>query len=363
MTKLLVLITAVAALGSVAVLALSPSAGKLGDQQAADLASETPRIDGCVPVLDAGALEAEPTGPFRRAVVKANFLREAEGKENATAGSDRSTSAAVATCGGVLGEKTKTSSADDNELAAARSLEDRMAQIQQDFQAALPAPPATIPTSELPNRVCSTDAKGVVLPSILSEEPVSSSRSQPATGITRDTESGAAPRSLAMTTTHDGDSRVPVPSEPGKLSDRKTVPAIPSARVAQRLIPPAETVPAPEASPNRGPYPQCRYLGCTRPLADRDCLVCEEIQHYDYFPAIHGYYYFAPYNAIKVPCQQAFGTRFGGDPRVPYANGVFQTVYAEYWATHPVPAGRLPAATLPEEVPSPEASNPFEDPE
>ena len=363
MTKLLVLITAAATLGSVAVLALSPSTGKLGDQQAADLASETLRIDGGAPVLHAGALAAEPTGPFRRAVVKANFLREAVAEENATASSDRSTSAAVATCGKVLGKKTTTSSDDDNELATAHSLENRMAQIHQDLQTSLPSPPTTIPTSELPNRMCSTDAKGIVLPSILSEEPVSSYRSQPATGIRRDTESGAARHSLAMTTTHDGDSRVPVPSEPGKLSDRKAVPAIPAARLAQRLMPPAETGPVAEVPSNHGPYPQCRYLGCTRPLADRDCLVCEEIQHYDYYPAIHGYYYFAPYNAIKVPCQQAFGARFGGDPRVPYANGVFQTVYAEYWATHPVPAGRLPAATLPEEVPSPEASNPFEEPE
>ena len=363
MTKLLVLITAAAALGSVAVLALSPT-GKLDDQQTADFASETPRIDSGVPVLHSGALEAEPTGPFRRAVAKANFLSEAAGEENATTSSDRSMPARVATCGELLGETTKTSSFDNSELATARSLEDRMAPSQEDLQASLPAPPATIPTSELPNRMCSTDAKGIVLPSILSEEPVSSYRPQPTKGIRRDTESGAARHSLAMTTTHNGDSRDPAPSEPGKLSDRKTVPAIPSATEVPRTMPPLGTgAVAAEAPCNRGPYPQCRYLGCTRPLADRDCLVCEEIQHYDYYPAVHGYYYFAPYNAIKVPCQQAFGARFGGDARIPYANGVFQTVYAEYWATHPVPSGRSPATTPPEEVPPPEGSNPLEQPE
>jgi hypothetical protein len=88
-------------------------------------------------------------------------------------------------------------------------------------------------------------------------------------------------------------------------------------------------------------------------------VFCEEIQHYDYYPAMHGSYYFLPYNAIKVPCQQAFGARFGDDPRIPYSNGVFQMVYAAYWARHPASASGLPATTRPEEIPPPEPTTPF----
>jgi hypothetical protein len=92
-------------------------------------------------------------------------------------------------------------------------------------------------------------------------------------------------------------------------------------------------------------------------------VYCNEIQHYDYYPAMHGNYYFRPYNAIKVPFQQVFGARFGGDPRAPYANGVFQKVYAEYWATHLVPASHAPVAKPSEEIPPPEPTNPFQDAE
>jgi len=121
---------------------------------------------------------------------------------------------------------------------------------------------------------------------------------------------------------------------------------------------------APDATTpfGHGPYPECRYLGCSGPLAWRECIYCEEIQHYDYYPALHGNYYFAPYNAIKVPFQQAFVARYGGDPRAPYADGVFQKVYAAYRVAHPAPAKGAPATTSPEEVQRPKpADTPKED--
>lgn len=58
--------------------------------------------------------------------------------------------------------------------------------------------------------------------------------------------------------------------------------------------------------------------------------------HYHYFPAEHGYYYFKPYNVTRVKSQQAFVTRFGGDPRHPYANEeIFARVYADLKKENP----------------------------
>jgi hypothetical protein len=52
-------------------------------------------------------------------------------------------------------------------------------------------------------------------------------------------------------------------------------------------------------------------------------------QHYPYPPALGGYYYFRPYHIATVPVQQRFVTRWGGDPRNPYSNYVFDRVYSE----------------------------------
>ena len=53
-------------------------------------------------------------------------------------------------------------------------------------------------------------------------------------------------------------------------------------------------------------------------------------QHYAYYPPMHGYYYFHPYHYSHVPAHQDFAGRIGIDPRNPYANDFFKTVYAEY---------------------------------
>jgi hypothetical protein len=51
--------------------------------------------------------------------------------------------------------------------------------------------------------------------------------------------------------------------------------------------------------------------------------------HYPYFPAMHGYYYFRPYNGSMLRPQQMIAVSWGCDPRAPYDNQIFQQVYAE----------------------------------
>lgn len=69
---------------------------------------------------------------------------------------------------------------------------------------------------------------------------------------------------------------------------------------------------------------------------------CGMSQHYPYYPAMHGYYYLIPYNYPHVPQHQAFMARMGVDPRNPYSNDAFRTLYAEYRAGE---RGRGPTPT------------------
>lgn len=62
------------------------------------------------------------------------------------------------------------------------------------------------------------------------------------------------------------------------------------------------------------------------------CGTCNMPPHYAYYPSMHGYYYFRPYHHSHIPRQQQFVAGWGGDPRNPYANEIFQRVYAEYEA-------------------------------
>lgn len=61
-----------------------------------------------------------------------------------------------------------------------------------------------------------------------------------------------------------------------------------------------------------------------------DFCCCQMYQHYAYYPAIHGHYYFRPYNHLRIPEQQRMAAEWGEDPRHPYANDLFQIVYADY---------------------------------
>jgi hypothetical protein len=55
--------------------------------------------------------------------------------------------------------------------------------------------------------------------------------------------------------------------------------------------------------------------------------------HYPYYPEMHGYYYFRPYNYVHVPQQQEFVGSYGGDRRDPYSHELFKVIYAEFKAT------------------------------
>lgn len=78
--------------------------------------------------------------------------------------------------------------------------------------------------------------------------------------------------------------------------------------------------------------PQCGHSGdCGHEAGCANgCLnTCNMPQHHAYFPAANGYYYFRPYQHRHVPEQQQAVARYGGDPRNPYDNSVFNKVYAE----------------------------------
>jgi hypothetical protein len=56
-----------------------------------------------------------------------------------------------------------------------------------------------------------------------------------------------------------------------------------------------------------------------------------------YYPPLHGYYYFHPYNMDHVPMQQGAAASWGGDLRNPYSNDMFKAIYAEYRASEREP--------------------------
>jgi hypothetical protein len=117
-------------------------------------------------------------------------------------------------------------------------------------------------------------------------------------------------------------------------------------RSAPTMATPTVAAPAPAAANNMAPTP----MGATGARAsgyasDEGCGewnggalrhwggALDMPQHYPYYPPMHGYYYFRPYNYMHVPTQQAYATQFGVDPRNPYSNDFFKVVYAEYKAS------------------------------
>lgn len=74
----------------------------------------------------------------------------------------------------------------------------------------------------------------------------------------------------------------------------------------------------------------CGDRSCrSRTLADYCRSPCDMVQHYSYFPSLHGYYYFRPYNVSQLLQQRTLVTQWGGDPRNPYTDGIFDRVYEE----------------------------------
>lgn len=89
---------------------------------------------------------------------------------------------------------------------------------------------------------------------------------------------------------------------------------------------------------------------CT--TAKRTCCAwwsstCDMHQHLRYPPPLHGNYYFRPYDPTDLFRQQAFVTQWGGDPRNPYDNEVFDRIHGP---RAPVPNG---GAAEPVPVPPP----------
>ena len=78
------------------------------------------------------------------------------------------------------------------------------------------------------------------------------------------------------------------------------------------------------------------------------CNVCNMPQHYPY-EAVMGYYYFRPYNYRHIAEHQRAVTVWGGDPRNPYSNDLFKSVYAEMEAmpwTDSAPGEEVPAPSI-----------------
>ena len=73
----------------------------------------------------------------------------------------------------------------------------------------------------------------------------------------------------------------------------------------------------------------CDDGGHRRPIGDWLCPPCDMIQHLPYPPCLHGYYYFRPYNAAMLLEQREIAIHWGGDPRHPYADEIFERVYKE----------------------------------
>jgi hypothetical protein len=103
---------------------------------------------------------------------------------------------------------------------------------------------------------------------------------------------------------------------------------------------------------------------------DGCCLnTCNMAQHYMYYPTEHGYYYFIPYNYTTIRRHQQAVMRWGGDPRNPYDNTIFEGIYdglepdeddeqeddqtPEVETTPPAAPATPPAPTPPQELDPP----------
>jgi hypothetical protein len=98
-----------------------------------------------------------------------------------------------------------------------------------------------------------------------------------------------------------------------------------------------------------------------RPLGPCSAVgTCDMPQHHAYDSPMRGYYYFRPYNMVHVAQQQQAVMQWGGDPRNPYSNKVFEQVFEEFEKDQPtadpaeaevgeLPPSEEPAAPMPTE--------------
>lgn len=59
-------------------------------------------------------------------------------------------------------------------------------------------------------------------------------------------------------------------------------------------------------------------------------------QHYAYYPAHHGYYYFRPYNYTNVLEHKAQIVALGGQRNSPYTHEILDATYERYYESNPV---------------------------
>ena len=80
-----------------------------------------------------------------------------------------------------------------------------------------------------------------------------------------------------------------------------------------------------------GPCGECDDCRNAKPPKMEHCgtIRCDMPQHIAYYPPYHENYYFRPYSVAQLARQQEIVTSWGGDPRNPYANAIFQRVYDE----------------------------------
>lgn len=111
--------------------------------------------------------------------------------------------------------------------------------------------------------------------------------------------------------------------------------------------------------------------GCNGYYAGHFYSRCNMIPHIAYINPMKSYYYFRPYQAFHVREQQNEVVTYGGDPRDPYANLMFRSIYPELeaaWAEEAaqkgspfedeVPEGNAPGEDeeQPTDAPAPDAN-------
>lgn len=94
--------------------------------------------------------------------------------------------------------------------------------------------------------------------------------------------------------------------------------------------------------------PHCGNSGCAldrlfwHGLPNPHRSTCDMPQHYMYYAEPKFYYYFRPYNWFHIPVQQDDVRAFGGDPRHPYDNRIFKSVYEQLHFNEPAPETIVP---------------------
>ncbi|NLX99069.1 MAG: hypothetical protein GXY83_23255 [Rhodopirellula sp.] len=113
------------------------------------------------------------------------------------------------------------------------------------------------------------------------------------------------------------------------------------------VLTPAAEVQAADACPS-GCSSGC---GGVRPPSRLDCFLssCDMVQHYPYYPPLHGHYYFRPYSYNEMVAQREVALLIGEDRQNPYSNRIFAQIYRAYDERHPatVPAVPVPVVPVP----------------